>query len=111
MNDETSNSVDWYAVRCLFRWNRPESYEERITLWQAENFDEAIAKAEVEGDRYAASASERSIKRLDLVQAYRVYDDLQEGAELFSLLRDSSLPPEEYAKTFFATGSEHQGDA
>jgi hypothetical protein len=31
------------------------------------------------------------------------------GVEVFSLIRDSDLPPKEYLDQFFDTGTEHQG--
>jgi hypothetical protein len=41
----------WYTVRCLFA--DAGTYEERITLWLATDFDEAIAKGEGEATEYA----------------------------------------------------------
>ena len=31
-----------------------------------------------------------------------------DGAEIFSLMRDSDLDPEDYLDTFFDTGEEHE---
>ncbi|QYN17831.1 hypothetical protein [Amycolatopsis sp. DSM 110486] len=48
---------------------------------------------------------------LDFAQAYAVGETgaLSPGTEVVSLLRDSPLPPEDYATRFFDTGGEHQG--
>jgi hypothetical protein len=98
----------WYSVRCVFRWTEDEGmpYEERITLWRARSLDEALARSEREAAHYAA---ENDVTYLGLAQAYFAGDDpdLTDGSELFSLLRDSPLPPATYLTTFFDTGTEH----
>jgi len=100
-----------YSVRCLFRWqSRAEQvakylYEERITLWQAESLDEAVELAEQEAAAYAGDADEF----LGFSQAYALEDLLSgHGAEVFSLLRESDLEPNEYIDTFFDTGGERE---
>lgn len=102
--------MDSYSVRCLFRWrSRPGQaaaylYEERITLWSASGLDEAIALAEQEAGTYA----DEGIEYLGLAQAYALVDTLAgHGVEVFSLLRDSDLAPEQYLAAFFDTGAEH----
>ncbi len=93
----------WYAVRCVFRHKEFGSYEERITLWRASSFDDAIARAEQEAAEYPASY-------VGLAQAYALDDDPAEsGAEVFSLIRRSRLAPEAYLNRFFDTGAEFQG--
>lgn len=99
---------EWYAVRRVFRWNNwdGQPYEERITLWQAENAAEAIELSEAEAARYA---QESDLEDLGLAQAYTTgLAELRPGAEVFSLLRDSPLPPQTYVDTFFDTGGEHR---
>jgi hypothetical protein len=99
-----------FSVRCLFRWRRfnteqaHHTYEERITLWNAASFDAAIAFAEEEAREYA---QDNGFEVLDLCQAYELVDEVAvHGVEVYSLLRDSSLEPEEYIDTFFDTGDE-----
>ncbi|WP_433252173.1 hypothetical protein ACQPYK_07305 [Streptosporangium sp. CA-135522] len=106
---ETSDT-GWYAVRCVFRWGPSHgTYEERVTLWRAGSFDEAIAMAEREAAEYVA---ESPFEYLELAQAYRLADDaIESGTEVFSLLRDSDLEPEEYLNAFFDTGRERQGQS
>ena len=80
-------------------------YEERITLWVANDFDEAVALAEEEAREYASDGGEY----LGLCQAYGLVDSVEKsGVEVFSLLRQSDLDPEEYVDAFFATGEEHE---
>ena len=99
----------WYAVRCVFRDPAISSYEERITLWRAEGHDEAIAKAEEEARDYAGMLD---MSYLGLAQSYELADvPGEEGAEVFSLFRDSELPPKQYLDAFFDTGRERQGGA
>ena len=110
------SAADWYGVRCVFAYGRGSSarasderigYEERVTVWRAETFDNAIAKAEAEAEGYA---SDVDAEYVGLAQAYRMADDLVEGAEVFSLIRSIDMPADEYVHRFFATGAERQDD-
>ena len=102
----------WFAVRCLFEkgWlpgDEEESvYEERITLWRAASVEEAVARAEAEAQTYAAAIPEEPDRYLGLAQAFALGDGPRDGVEVFSLLRASRLPAEEYLDAFFDTGSE-----
>ncbi len=82
-------------------------YEERLTLWRAEGFDEAIALAEGEALGYAAE--QPGMEFVGLAQAYRLFDEPGHGAEVFSLVRVSELDPPAYLTRFFDTGEEKQG--
>lgn len=96
----------WFAVRHVVRNGR--AFEERITLWSAEGFEAAIESARREAERYAKLDS--SWELLDLFQAYDVGDDeLADGSEVFSLIRESDLEADEYVERFFATGAELEG--
>ncbi|MFN8078069.1 MAG: hypothetical protein U0Q19_00745 [Kineosporiaceae bacterium] len=102
----------WYAVRCVFRWKRRarrrmRTYEERITLWRATSWQEVFARAEAEAHSYAAELEH--VAYLEFAQAYRLVDEPGDGAEVFSLLRDSPLRRRRYLRSFFATGTERQG--
>ncbi|MEQ0558847.1 hypothetical protein ABJI51_07180 [Amycolatopsis sp. NEAU-NG30] len=99
---------EWYAVRCVFRWagSAGQPYEERITLWRAAGLDNAIALAEAEAQEYAENTG---VTYLGLAQAYAIGEkELTPGSEVFSLLRESELPPEKYLDRFFDTGDEHR---
>jgi len=105
--------TDWFAVRCVFELSHDDradsqmtSYEERVTLWQAQTFDHAIAEAEQEADSYARTVASRF---LSFSQAYRLAETPGHGGEVFSLIRDSRLAPGDYVTAFFDTGDEHQG--
>jgi hypothetical protein len=86
----------------------PAVYEERITLWRASSFDEAMARAEGEALEYANGIGGEYLR---LAQAYQMYDPPADGAEVFSLLRASHLAATEYLDSFFDTGTERQQSA
>ena len=101
-----------FTVRCIFRWEPKPGrqaqhlYEERITLWQAEDIDAAIQLAEQEAHSYA---EENGVEYLEYWQAYDLLSEIDaNGVEVFSLLRESDLEPSEYLDAFFDTGFERQ---
>jgi hypothetical protein len=51
---EAAADPGWFSVRCIFQCDdeAPAMYEERITLWRAARFEEAIALAEAEAEDY-----------------------------------------------------------
>lgn len=104
--------MDSYSVRCVFEvpkenFNTLEFlYEERITIWCAEDMDEAIDKAVAEAGRYAEA---NSLSYTGLAQAYWMFTKTElSGVEVFSLMRESELPVESYLDAFFSTGNERQ---
>lgn len=128
--DAYAHDMDWFGVRHVIRWGESDedgsSYEERVTLWRADSFDDAIKRAETEAAEHIKIVGDGEL--LDVFQAYLVTDDGhaiaeaataageqdgvilegQSGLEVFSLIRDSDLPPKEYVDRFFDTGTEHQ---
>lgn len=110
----SSDNTSWFAVRCVFATGwlpRDEAtpiYEERITLWRASSAEEAIERAEIEALEYAGGIDESPDTYLGLAQSYRLVDPPGDGAEVFSLMRESSLAPDDYLGAFFSTGTERQ---
>ena len=104
---EESSGPQWYAIRCIFGSGSDAAftYEERLTLWQTDDFDEAIALAESEALQYAAA---NEMEYLDLAQACLLGGPPINGAEVFSLVRDSDLAADDYLDHFFDTGTERQ---
>ncbi|HEY5396460.1 MAG TPA: hypothetical protein VIL16_13775 [Trebonia sp.] len=104
----TDDELEWFSVRCVFAWSGWEGkpFEERITLWRARSLDHAIELAEQEAQEYAA---ENGSEYLRLSQAYAITEgsEIGSGTEVFSLLRDSDLAPDDYINAFFATGRKH----
>ena len=103
---------EFYSVRCVLRHedaaapDGPGLYEERITLWRATSPDDAIAKAETEAAEYAESVGK--CEYTGLAQSFTISDALRDGAELFSLVRESALDSDDYLDAFFDTGNERQ---
>ena len=104
----TTEAKNWYAVRCVFRFDaasdQESSYEERITLWQATDVDEAIERAEADAAHYAAETAESPGEYLGLAQAYWLFDSPGDGAEVFSMFRESPLDADAYLATYFDDG-------
>jgi hypothetical protein len=106
VNHQTNKDQEWFAVRCVVHHQGHQTYEERITLWHATSFDEAIALADDEARGYARDLD--TAEYVGLAQAYLLDDQPDHGAEVFSLMRNSTLPPADYLTAFFDTGSERQ---
>ncbi len=101
-----------YSVKCHFEWSPEKTktlahlYEERITLWQADNIDDAIEAAEREALMYA---EQHGFTFIELSQAFWMFSHLEgDGVELFSLLRESDLKPSAYLDNFHDTGLERK---
>jgi|SRR3954452_6531984 hypothetical protein len=94
--------MGWFAVRHFIK--NTDAYEERITVWTAASMEDAFARAEAEAREYAWEGTEV----LSLYQAYELGEAPADGAEVFSLIRRSPLPPDEYLDAYFETGTELQ---
>ena len=102
----------WYSVRCIFRHQKRHDmvksnlYEERITLWRAHSFDEAIELAEKEAFKYAEDCE---CEYLGFAQAYHLYEEnIESGSEIFSLMREHNYSPKKYLDRYFDTNYERQ---
>ncbi len=106
-----TSSLHKYSVRSVVEWppktanQQHHTYEERITLWTAEDPDSAIALAERECEEYCKF---HGFTPLNLYQCFLVDESPEKHTEVFSLLRDSDLGNKAYVNSFFATGKEHQ---
>ena len=108
MSSSDEVEATWFGTRCVFHHLDPDVFEERITVWQAPDVDAAIELAEGEALAYAAV---NGIEFNGFVQAYAMIDELESGAEVFSLGRTSTLSDEEYLTRFFHTGTEKQRES
>ena len=97
-----------FAVRCIIelqgdsRLSKLHRYEERITLWTASDFDSAIAMAELEAKEYG----KEEVGVLGFAQAFELYDTVvseRNGAEVFSLIHESDLAPNDFIDRHFET--------
>ena len=102
---------DWFAVRCVFgqvgaedaEAGRDWTYEERITLWEADGAQEAIAYAEDDALRHAEYAD---AVYLGSARAFAMRGAPGSGCEVYALLRASALGPDDYVRQFVDTGRE-----
>jgi hypothetical protein len=99
----------WYGVRLVYQLagSARQHYEERVIVVRAEDFDNAIARAE------ALSKQNYEFETTIYVgyaMAFNIVDEqgetLPEGVEVFSLMRESELQPEAYLDRFHDTGNE-----
>ena len=95
----------WYGVRCIFKRRGLPHYEERITVWRADSFEAAIERAEAEAIDYQEGSESDYLR---IAQCYELVKSVGDGSEVFSLIRDSALDPDEYISRFFDTGTERQ---
>jgi hypothetical protein len=105
----------WFSVECHFRippgdvvmdsgfvlQDRPSMYEQRVTVWQAASREEAALSAEAEADLYAEEAG---YERLDYVVVYDLDVPPTTGAEVWSQVRHTALPPDEYLERYVTEG-------
>ena len=112
--DLPGDASPWFGVRWVFRMlvdgEPTNTYEERVTVWRADSFEQAIELAEREAATHADTEAGIS-EYLGIAQAFRTSisaSTIEPGDEVFSLMRDSELEPPQYIDRFFDTGSERQ---
>ena len=105
------DDVGWYSAKSVYRHQLVQDgvtktvFEERVVLFHAANFDEAIAKAETEANRYCSDVE--NVVYLGFVSVYYLPEDtVDEGTEIYSLMRDSDLSDTEYLTRFHDEGHE-----
>lgn len=85
-------------------------YEERITLWRAASFEDAVERAQHEAQEYAAILTDAKYVKLAQVFHLAIEGGVGDGDEIYSLMRESSLAPDDYLNRFFDTGSERDSE-
>jgi len=82
------------------------NYEERILLIKANDFDEAIKKAEKEAIDYCSDLGEE-VEYLKFCNAYHTGEnDINDKTEIYSLITKSEMSKERYIATYYDTGGE-----
>ncbi len=106
----SSDGKLWFSARTVYEHDHPGDglFEERIVLIRAADFDEAFRRAEEEARSYAQAVGGTYTGYASLYELAE--EEIGDGAEVFSLMRDSDLPAGEYIERFFATGTERQGE-
>jgi hypothetical protein len=104
----------FYSAKCVFRTEfddegRPAlAFEERIVFVKCREFDEAFDKAEKEARKYADENQSLKLKTtfLACVGVFIVQDPIEEGVQVFSMLRESNMPSDDYLRLHYQTGVE-----
>jgi hypothetical protein len=107
-----ADPMRWFSVRTVVARPLEGVYEERITLWWRADADAAADAALAASAEYAA---DQEGSDCGLAQVYEIYGDMvgglrapADGSEIYALVRQSDLPPNEYLDAFFDTGREQQ---
>lgn len=103
------NNNSWYAARTVYncypnKKSKKKIYEERVVLFVAKSFNNAIKKAEKEADEYSNA---NQMKYLGFVNVFKLFEQsITNGTEVYSLMRESKLNGRKYLNSFFDTGKE-----
>ena len=100
----------WFSARTVYEHDKPGDglFEERIVVLRAGTFEEALERAEVEALTYSEAVGCVYTGYASVFEL--VEEALGDGAEVFSLMRDSDLSAEEYIDRFYTTGDERSDD-
>ena len=107
---EEKNKEPWYGAKCVFLHTKNDGcagqvYEERVILIKANDFDEAINRAEEEAEKYARDLD--GCTYTGFIDVFHIYDErISDGSEIYSLMRTSELKTDEYLDRFYDTGAE-----
>lgn len=115
MEVHNASEKTWYAVKGLFRWYFKETgntanFEERVVVFLASSFDEALDLAEQEAKTYCTedpSANFR-IESINAFMAYLIDEPITSGMEVFSRLMDSDLSSERFLRRYYPKCHEHK---
>lgn len=107
---------EWYAVKGLFRWyfksdGTTDSVEERVVLFLAASFDDAIALAETEASEYCAEdpAANFRIEPVGWWNAYWIGEEPKSGVEVYSRLCSTELSSDAFVRRYYPRS--HDGRA
>jgi hypothetical protein len=102
----------WFGARTVYQVGESYAndsdmknlYEERVVLIRGNSFEDAISNAEKEAEAYA---TEVGMTYLNFVKVFKLGEkNIEDGIEVYSLMRASKLEANEYLDRFFDTGSE-----
>jgi len=82
-------------------------YEERVVLFLAHSFDEAIAKAEAEAAAYSAMNNATYLGYVDCHEL--AADAIGHRVEIYSLMRTSGLAGSDFVDHSFDDGTQRSG--
>jgi hypothetical protein len=102
---DKGRAVNWFSVRSVYLHgeepNGTPVYEERTLLFRADTPEKAFEMADAESSRYLElNPTFRRVGQPGTFMLSEKGDDLH-GAEVWSLLEASSLPPDEFFRTHY----------
>ncbi|QBB71073.1 DUF4288 domain-containing protein [Pseudolysobacter antarcticus] len=107
---------EWYSVKGLFRWyfksnGKTDRIEERVLLFKASDFDDALNLAEREATKYCAldRKANFSIEPVGWWHAYWIGDEPASGAEVFSRGCETNLEAQAFVRRYYPKS--HHGSA
>lgn len=106
---QNESTAKWFGVKTLYRLEGKsvtpgmQCYEERVTIWRADSFEEAIEMASLEAQEYAEGTG----TYLRFCQAFEMYNDPKDGAEVYSIQREDERDPNTYIDAMYDTGREY----
>lgn len=112
----TVKRMEWYGAKAIFMHSdlakngSSTVYEERIVVLRAQSLDQAITRAEAAAAKYVRGL--KGCKYIGFVDVFHMYEArIEEGTEVFSLMRDSRLKPKQYLDRFYDSGKERRKGA
>ena len=101
-------SKEWYSVKGLFRWymkdgGHTDQIEERVVLFQAEGFDEALDMAEAEAKFYCQPDEKANflIEPVGWWRAYWIGANPSNGVEVFSRGAKTDLESKAFVRRYY----------
>lgn len=105
ISDDIFGNRPWFAVRYLSYDRINQLYEESTVLVRASSDEEALQKGEKIANEVCASIE--GYTYTGFAETYHLFDDkIEDGVEVYSTMRRSTLSPERYIKTYLRTGEE-----
>ena len=103
---------EWYSVKIIFRHENlsdtknTKIYEEKVIVLRAHSLEEAMNAGKKEGKRYSKLLGD--VKYVGYVAAYRLcVETIEEGTEVYSLMRKSKLSKRQFIDRYYDDGTEH----
>lgn len=106
---------EWYSVKGLFRWymkvdGSTDQFEERVVLFEAESFAEALDLAEAEAKSYCQPDEQANfcIEPVGWWRAYWIGETPASGVAVFSRGAKTSLSSKSFVQRYYP-GSHNAG--
>lgn len=100
-------SLEWYSAKSVYKHVLHEGetfktmFEERVVLFQATDFDDAIVQAESEAEKYCRECGSEC-RYLGYINMYQLPEDsVGHRTEVFSVMRESELSDESFLDLFY----------